>query len=198
MDTDKTNEQSRRIIIFSAPSGSGKSTIINWLREEHPELSLYFSVSCTSRLPRGTEQDGVEYFFISPEEFRRRIAGGEFLEYEEVYPDRFYGTLKAQVERQLEEGHNVVFDVDVKGGCNIKEYYGPRALSIFIQPPSVEELRRRLTSRGTDAPEVIEDRLAKAEYELTFAPRFDHVVVNDDLAAAEAEAYDVVRQFLGV
>ena len=198
MDTDKTNEQSRRIIIFSAPSGSGKSTIINWLREEHPELSLYFSVSCTSRPPRGTEQDGVEYFFISPEEFRRRIAGGEFLEYEEVYPDRFYGTLKAQVERQLEEGHNVVFDVDVKGGCNIKEYYGSRALSIFIQPPSVEELRRRLTSRGTDAPEVIEDRLAKAEYELTFAPRFDHVVVNDDLAAAEAETYNVVRQFLGV
>ena len=198
MNTDKTNEQSRRIIIFSAPSGSGKSTIINWLREEHPELSLYFSVSCTSRPPRGTEQDGVEYFFISPEEFRRRIAEGEFLEYEEVYPDRFYGTQKAQVERQLEEGHNVVFDVDVKGGCNIKEYYGPRALSIFIQPPSVEELRRRLTSRGTDAPEVIEDRLAKAEYELTFAPRFDYVVVNDDLATAEAETYDVVRQFLGV
>lgn len=198
MDTDNTNEQSRRIVIFSAPSGSGKSTIINWLREEHPELSLYFSVSCTSRPPRGTEQDGVEYFFISPEEFRRRIAAGEFLEYEEVYPDRFYGTQKAQVERQLEEGHNVVFDVDVKGGCNIKEYYGPRALSIFIQPPSVEELRRRLTNRGTDTPEVIEDRLAKAAYELTFAPRFDRVVVNDDLAVAEAETYDIVRQFLGV
>lgn len=198
MDTDNTNKQSRRIVIFSAPSGSGKSTIINWLREEHPELSLYFSVSCTSRPPRGTEQDGVEYFFISPEEFRRRIAAGEFLEYEEVYPDRFYGTQKAQVERQLEEGHNVVFDVDVKGGCNIKEYYGPRALSIFIQPPSVEELRRRLTNRGTDTPEVIEDRLAKAAYELTFAPRFDRVVVNDDLAVAEAETYDIVRQFLGV
>lgn len=198
MDTDNTNEQSRRIVIFSAPSGSGKSTIINWLREEHPELSLYFSVSCTSRPPRGTEQDGVEYFFISPEEFRRRIAAGEFLEYEEVYPDRFYGTQKAQVERQLEEGHNVVFDVDVKGGCNIKEYYGPRALSIFIQPPSVEELRRRLTNRGTDTPEVIEDRLAKAAYELTFASRFDRVVVNDDLAVAEAETYDIVRQFLGV
>ncbi|MBO4849668.1 MAG: guanylate kinase [Prevotella sp.] len=196
METEKTNEQSRRIIIFSAPSGSGKSTIINWLREEHPELCLYFSVSCTSRPPRGAEQDGVEYFFISPEEFRQRIAEGEFLEYEEVYPDRFYGTQKAQVERQLEEGHNVVFDVDVKGGCNIKEYYGPRALSIFIQPPSVEELRRRLVNRGTDTPEVIESRLAKAEYELTFASRFDHVVVNDDLAEAEARTYELVRQFL--
>ena len=186
---------SRDFLIFSAPSGSGKSTIINWLMKEHPELNLYFSISCTSRAPRGTEQNGVEYFFLTPEEFRQRIANNEFLEYEEVYEDRFYGTLKAQVERQIAAGQNVVFDVDVKGGCNIKEYYGDRALSIFIQPPSVEELRRRLVNRGTDTMEVIEDRLAKAEYELTFADRFDHVVVNDDLAVAEEETYRIVRDF---
>ena len=186
---------SRDFLIFSAPSGSGKSTIINWLMKEHPELNLYFSISCTSRAPRGTEQDGVEYFFLTPEDFRQRIANDEFLEYEEVYEDRFYGTLKAQVERQIAAGQNVVFDVDVKGGCNIKEHYGDRALSIFIKPPSVEELRRRLVNRGTDSMEVIEDRLSKAEYELTFADRFDRVVVNDDLAVAEAEAYEIVRDF---
>ena len=185
-------------IIVSAPSGSGKSTIIKWLMENHPELNLYFSVSCTSRAPRGNEQNGVEYFFISPEEFRERIARDEFLEYEEVYEDRFYGTLKAQVERQADSGQNVVFDVDVKGGCNIKKYYGDRALSLFIQPPSVEELRRRLTNRGTDSPEVIEDRLAKAEYEMTFAPQFDYVVVNDVLEVAEAEALEIVSRFLKV
>ena len=137
-----------KVIIFSAPSGSGKSTIINWLMNEHKELNLAFSISCTSRQPRGTEKDGVEYFFVTPEEFRQRIANEEFLEYEEVYADRFYGTLKAQVEKQLEKGENVVLDVDVKGGCNIKKYYGDKALSLFIQPPSVEELRKRLTGRG--------------------------------------------------
>ena len=158
------NARKGAFIIVSAPSGSGKSTIIKWLMDNHPELNLYFSVSCTSRPPRGSEQNGVEYFFLSPEEFRERIARDEFLEYEEVYADRFYGTLKAQVEQQADKGQNVVFDVDVKGGCNIKKYYGDRALSLFIQPPSVEELRRRLTNRGTDSPEVIEDRLAKAEY----------------------------------
>ncbi len=185
-----------KMLIFSAPSGSGKSTIVNWLMGEHPELNLYFSVSCTSRAPRGTEQNGVEYFFLSPEEFRQRIENDEFLEYEEVYADRFYGTLKQQVENQLEQGQNVVFDVDVKGGLNIKKYYGERAMSLFIQPPSVEELRRRLEGRGTDTPEAIENRLAKAEYELTFAPQFDHVVVNDDLAVAEAETLCLVEAFL--
>ena len=184
------------LVIFSAPSGSGKSTIINWLMKEHPELNLSFSISCTSRAPRGAEQDGVEYFFISPEEFRARIHNDEFLEYEEVYEDRFYGTLKAQVERQLAEGQNVVFDVDVKGGCNIKKHYGDKALSIFIQPPSVEELRRRLEKRGTDSPQVIEDRLAKAEYEMTFADRFDRIVVNDDLEQALQETYQLVSLFL--
>ena len=185
-----------KLVIFSAPSGSGKSTIVNWLMQEHPELKLYFSISCTSRSPRGTEQNGVEYFFLTPEEFKSKIANEEFLEYEEVYQDRFYGTLKAQVERQREAGQNVVFDVDVKGGVNIKRYYGDEALSIFIQPPSVEELRRRLTGRGTDTPEAIEERLAKAEYELTFAPQFDHVVVNDDLETAKQETLQLVESFL--
>jgi len=185
-----------KLFIFSAPSGSGKSTIVNWLMKEHPELQLYFSVSATSRPPRGTEQNGVEYFFLTPEEFRERIERNEFLEYEEVYQDRFYGTLKEQVERQLQAGQNVVFDVDVKGGINIKKFYGGRAMSLFIQPPSVEELRRRLEGRGTDTPEAIENRLAKAEYELTFAPQFDHIIVNDDLATAEAETYQLVEEFL--
>lgn len=183
-----------KLIIFSAPSGSGKSTIINYLLKQG--LDLAFSISATSRPPRGTERDGVEYFFLTPDEFRERIARGEFLEYEEVYPGRFYGTLKSQVETQLAEGQNVIFDVDVVGGCNIKQYYGDRALSVFIQPPSVEELRRRLVGRGTDAPEVIADRVAKAEYELGFAPKFDVVVVNDDLETAERQALDIIRNFL--
>lgn len=183
-----------KLIIFSAPSGSGKSTIINYLLTQN--LNLAFSISATSRPPRGTERDGVEYFFLSPEEFRRRIAGGEFLEYEEVYHDRFYGTLKSQVEKQLAAGQNVVFDVDVVGGCNIKKFYGDRALSVFIQPPSVEELRKRLVGRGTDTPEVIEDRVAKAAYEMSFAPKFDKIIVNDDLETAKAEALEVITQFL--
>ena len=184
-----------KLIIFSAPSGSGKSTIINWLMQ-YPELNMAFSISCTSRAPRGTEQNGVEYFFLTPDEFRRRIAADEFLEYEEVYKDRFYGTLKAQVESQLAKGENVVFDVDVKGGCNIKRFYGDKAMSLFIQPPSIEALRQRLVGRATDTPEVIEDRIARASYELTFAPKFDHVVVNDDLETAKAEAYRLVKSFI--
>ena len=188
--------QKGKMLIVSAPSGSGKSTIVNWLMQEHPELKLYFSISCTSRAPRGTEQDGVEYFFLTPEEFREKIENDEFLEYEEVYEGRFYGTLKAQVERQLEAGQNVVFDVDVKGGINIKKFYGDHAMSLFIQPPSVEELRRRLEGRGTDTPEAIENRLAKAEYEMTFAPQFDHIVVNDDLDTAKQETLQLVESFL--
>ena len=176
-----------KMLIVSAPSGSGKSTIVNWLMQEHPELKLYFSISCTSRAPRGTEQNGVEYFFLTPEEFKNKINNGEFLEYEEVYQDRFYGTLKGQVEKQLEAGQNVVFDVDVKGGISIKNFYGERALSIFIQPPSVEELRRRLMGRGTDSLDAIENRLAKAEYEMTFSSKFDKIVINDNLDVAKAE-----------
>ncbi len=185
-----------KMLIVSAPSGSGKSTIVQWLMQEHPELKLYFSISCTSRAPRGTEQNGVEYFFLSPEEFKAKIQNDEFLEYEEVYENRFYGTLKQQVENQREAGQNVVFDVDVKGGVNIKKYYGDEALSVFIQPPSVEELRRRLVGRATDTAEAIEERLAKAEYELTFAPQFDCVIVNDDLETAKQEALKTVKSFL--
>ena len=185
-----------KLIIFSAPSGTGKSTIISWLMKEHKELNLAFSISCTSRAPRGTEQNGVEYFFLTPEEFRTRIEDDEFLEYEEVYIDRFYGTLKSQVEKQLEAGQNVVFDVDVKGGVNIKKFYGDEALSIFIQPPSVNELRRRLENRATDAPDVIDQRIARAEFELTFADKFDKVVINDILEYAEADALSAIQQFL--
>ncbi len=183
-----------KLIIFSAPSGSGKSTIINYLLEQG--LNLKFSISATSRAPRGEEKDGVEYYFLSPEDFRKRIAAGDFLEYEEVYTDKFYGTLKSEVERIFKEGNNVIFDVDVVGGCNIKKYYGNRALSVFIQPPSVEELRRRLVGRNTDSPEVIESRLAKAEYELGFANQFDVVIVNDDLDKAKEETLRTVRDFL--
>ena len=185
-----------KLIIFSAPSGSGKSTIVQWLMKEHPELKLYFSISCTSRAPRGTEQNGVEYFFISPEEFREKIANEEFVEYEEVYENRFYGTLKSQVEKQLNAGQNVVFDVDVKGGVNIKKFYGKDALSIFIQPPSIEELRRRLEGRGTDSQEAIETRLSKASYELTFADQFDTIIVNDDLETAKQNTLRLVQTFL--
>lgn len=183
-----------KLIIFSAPSGSGKSTIINYLLQQ--SLRLRFSISATSRAPRGTEKNGVEYYFLTPEEFKARIAKGDFLEYEEVYTDKFYGTLKSEVERILNEGDNVIFDVDVVGGCNIKRFYGDRALSVFIQPPSIEELRKRLVGRGTDTPEVIESRIAKAEYELSFADKFDTVVINDDLETAKAKALQVIQAFL--
>jgi len=185
-----------KLIIFAAPSGSGKSTIINWLMKEHAELNMHFSISCTSRAPRGTEKNGVEYFFLSPEDFRHKISNDEFVEYEEVYKDRFYGTLKSQVDKQLEAGENVVFDVDVHGAMNIKKAYGTQAISIFIQPPSVEELRRRLEGRGTDAPEVIEQRIARAEYELSFAPKFDTVVVNDDLEEAKKATLEKIKKFI--
>ena len=183
-----------KLIIFSAPSGSGKSTIINYLLQQ--DLHLRFSISATSRAPRGTEKNGVEYYFLTPDEFRTRIAAGDFLEYEEVYADTFYGTLKSEVERILNSGDNVIFDVYVVGGCNIKKHYGTQALSLFIQPPSIDELRKRLNDRGTDAPEVIEQRIAKAQYELSFAGKFDRVIINDDLATAQAEALDIIKNFL--
>lgn len=187
-------EKRGKLIIFSAPSGSGKSTIIQSLLNRN--LNLSFSISATSRAPRGTEKNGVEYYFISPEEFRQRIANGEFLEYEEVYAGKYYGTLKSEVERILNSGRNVIFDVDVVGGLNIKKYYGDQALALFIQPPSIEELKRRLNHRATDAPEVIANRIAKAEYELSFAPKFDRIIVNDILEKAQEEAYQTIRQFL--
>ena len=182
-----------KLIIFSAPSGSGKSTIINFLLKQN--LNLHFSISATSRAPRGMEKDGVEYYFLTPDEFRTRRAG-DFLEYEEVYTDKYYGTLKSEVERRLMSGDNVIFDVDVVGGCNIKKFYGDRALSVFIQPPSIEDLRSRLKERGTDAPEVIESRIAKAEFELGFADKFDVIVVNDKLEVAQKEALKVIKRFL--
>lgn len=182
-----------KLLIFSAPSGSGKSTLVQYLMSQNDTLA--FSVSCTSRAPRGTEKHGVEYYFLSPEEFRQRIANDEFLEYEEVYTDKFYGTLKAEVERLSDAGKTVLFDVDVKGGVNIKKFYGDRALSIFVQPPSIEELSRRLHGRGTDSEEVIQTRLDKAAYELTFAPQFDKIIVNDDLETAKAEVLKILNDF---
>ena len=185
-----------RLLIVSAPSGSGKSTIVNFLMKEHPEFRLAFSVSATSRPPRGQEQDGVDYYFLTPEEFRSHIEQDDFLEYEEVYEGRFYGTLKSQVEEKLAAGMNVVFDVDVKGGINIKKYYGDDAMSVFIQPPSIEALRERLIRRNTDEMAQIEQRLAKAEYEMTFASQFDRILVNDDLEVAKQEAVDLLNEFL--
>ncbi|MBR4306774.1 MAG: guanylate kinase [Bacteroidaceae bacterium] len=185
-----------KVLIVSAPSGSGKSTIVNYLMQEHPEFRLAFSVSATSRPPRGQEQDGVDYYFLSAEEFRRHIEADDFLEYEEVYEGRFYGTLKSQVEEKLAAGKNVVFDVDVKGGINIKKYYGDAALSVFIQPPSVEALRERLIGRNTDEMGQIEQRLAKAEYEMSFASQFDRILVNDNLEVAKQEAVALLNDFL--
>ena len=187
-----------KLIIFAAPSGSGKSTIINSIMADggDEELNLHFSVSATSRAPRGEEQNGVEYFFLSPEEFKAKIANDEFVEYEEVYKDKFYGTLKSQVDKQLAAGENIVFDVDVNGALRIKRLYGKRALSIFIQPPSIEELRSRLEKRATDAPEVIEQRIERAKYELSQAENFDEVIINDNLEIAQVEARALVEDFL--
>ena len=183
-----------KVLIFSAPSGSGKSTIVNHILGLHPEVE--FSVSATSRLPRGEEKDGVEYFFYSADIFRLLVRDDKFVEYEEVYPDRFYGTLKAEVNRIWARGHIIIFDVDVKGGVNLKKYFGDQALSVFIQAPSVEVLRDRLVKRGTDSAEDIEKRVAKAAEEMTYAPKFDKVLINDDLATAFAEAEAMVDTFL--
>ena len=183
-----------KLIIFSAPSGAGKTTIVRHLLEQN--LNLEFSISATSRGMRHTETDGKDYYFLTPEEFRNKIANNEFLEWEEVYAGTYYGTLKSEVERIRNNGKNVVFDVDVVGGCNIKKYYGDEALAVFVQPPSVEELRNRLISRSTDSLEVIEKRIAKAEYELTFASQFDLIIINEHLEIAFEEAEKRIREFL--
>ena len=183
-----------KVLIFSAPSGSGKSTIVNHILGLHPEIE--FSVSATSRLPRGEEKDGVEYLFYSADVFRLLVRDGKFVEYEEVYPDRFYGTLKAEVNRIWARGHVIIFDVDVKGGVNLKKYFGDQALSVFIQAPSVEVLRERLVKRGTDSAGDIDKRVAKAAEEMTYAPKFDRILVNDDLATALAQAENMVDTFL--
>lgn len=184
-----------KLIIFAAPSGSGKSTIIKYVMQ-NADLNLHFSISATSRAPRGEEQNGVEYFFLTPDEFRGKIENGEFLEYEEVYTDKFYGTLRSQVDKQLAAGENVILDVDVNGAKRIKQAYGARALAIFVQPPSIEELRNRLTKRATDAPEIIEQRIERATYELSQAKDFDEVIVNDNLEVAQVEAESLIEDFL--
>ena len=187
---------SGKLIIFSAPSGAGKTTIVRHLLDKN--LNLEFSISATSRGMRHTETDGKDYYFLSPEEFRSKIDNNDFLEWEEVYAGTYYGTLKSEVERIRSVGKNVIFDVDVVGGCNIKKFYGDEALAVFVQPPSVEELRNRLISRSTDAPEVIEKRVAKAAYELTFSDQFDCIIVNEDLVKAFEEAEQCIRKFIAV
>ncbi len=191
---NKINNKKGKLIIFSAPSGAGKSTIVQALLKKG--FNLEFSISATSRLPRGEEKHGVEYYFLSPEDFKAKIKEDAFLEWEEVYEDTFYGTLKSEVERICSKGNNIVFDVDVVGGINIKKMYGDKALSLFVQPPSVEELRNRLKSRGTDSEEKIEMRIAKAEKELAFAPEFDKVIVNDNLEHALQFTEDALNEFL--
>jgi len=183
-----------KLVILSAPSGSGKSTIIKYILDKR--LPLEFSISATSRPPRRNEKNGVEYFFLTPEEFKEKINKGCFIEYEEVYPDRFYGTLKSEVEKKLREGKNIILDVDVAGGLNIKKLYGEDALLVFIQPPSIAELQKRLETRGTESPEVIADRISKAEYELSLASKYDAIVVNDQLEDAENETISIINKFL--
>jgi guanylate kinase len=183
-----------KLIIFSAPSGAGKTTIVKHLLNKG--FNLEFSVSATSRPPRGNEKHGKDYYFLTADDFKKKIANNEFLEWEEVYTNKFYGTLKSEVERIRQEGKNVVFDVDVVGGCNIKDYYGDEALSVFVQPPSVETLEKRLKARSTDSDEVIKTRVEKAKYELSFAPRFDKIIVNDKLEEALEEAEKMLNEFL--
>ena len=184
-----------KVIIFSAPSGAGKSTIVNHLLQLHPELE--FSISATSRAPRGSERHGVEYYFFSADEFRQMIAEDKFVEYEEVYPGSFYGTLRSEVERIWAKDHVIIFDIDVQGGVNLKRIFGEQAFSVFIQAPSVDVLRERLIGRGTDSQEAIEKRVAKAASEMEFAAgKFDYVLVNDDLQTAKAEAEKVIEAFM--
>lgn len=186
--------QAGKIIIFSAPSGAGKTTIVRHLLSKHPDFA--FSVSATSRKPRRNEVDGVDYYFLTVEAFKAKIDNNEFLEWQEVYPGNFYGSLKSEVDRILANGKNILFDVDVVGGSNIKKQYGDRALALFIQPPSISELENRLIARSTDKPEVIRERVEKATREMTYAPRFDVVIVNDTLEHALQEAEGKVTEFL--
>ncbi len=183
------------ILIFSAPSGSGKSTLVQYLLDTRQDIEL--SISATTRAPRGQEQDGREYYFITPERFEQLIKENAFVEWQQVYKGTYYGTLRSEIERIENAGHHVVFDIDVKGGINVKRMFGDRALAIFISPPSIEALRERLTKRGTDSPEKIEERLAKAEIEMADAPLFDTILVNDDLATTKKELDKELAKFLG-
>ncbi|MBR2500947.1 MAG: guanylate kinase [Rikenellaceae bacterium] len=183
-----------KLLIFSAPSGSGKTTIVRRLLEQFSNLE--FSISATSRAPRGAEKNGVDYYFLTAEEFAEAVAANKFVEWEEVYKGTCYGTLRSEMERIWTKGNVILFDVDVMGGIRLKEIFGEDAMSIFVMPPSIEELRRRLEGRGTDAPEVIEKRIAKASFELTKAPEFDHQVINDDLEVAVSQVAEIVKNFI--
>lgn len=183
-----------KIIVIAAPSGCGKSTIINGIMEPG-DLNLGFAVSATTRPPRPGEADGVNYYFMTEEAFRDAIAENQFVEYEEVYPGRFYGTLRSEVDRITSEGHNIILDIDVNGALGVKQLYGNDAITIFIEPPSLEELRNRLESRGTESPEVIDVRIDRAAYELSRAPEFDRRIVNDNLAEAVQQTHDLVQAF---
>ncbi|MCE3282758.1 MAG: guanylate kinase [Chitinophagaceae bacterium] len=184
----------KKIIILTAPSGSGKTSITRYLLEKIPELA--FSISAATRKPRGQEKDGKDYYFITEDQFKDHIKNNEFIEWEMVYEGKYYGTLKSELERIWEEGRIPVLDIDVHGGIHVQQEYPINTLSVFIKPPSVEELRRRLQSRGTETPESIETRVNKAAYELSFADQFKHVVINDDLSKACEEAEKIVRDFL--
>jgi len=189
------NEQQGKLVIFSAPSGAGKSTLVNHLLPQFPQLS--FSISATSRAPRGQEIHGKDYYFLSSEEFKARVAQDELLEWEEVYAGTYYGTLKSEVQRIWSEGGVVVFDIDVVGALNLKKQFGERALALFVQAPSIEILEKRLRGRGTDSEEKISERIDKAAQEMSRAPEFDKVVVNDDLETAKAESVAILRDFIG-
>ena len=183
-----------KLVILSAPSGSGKTTIAKHLLNSG--LDLEFSVSACSRQKRKGEKDGVDYFFISPDEFKKKIDNNDFLEWEEVYPDHFYGTLRTEVEKIINSGKHAIFDVDVVGGLNIKNYYGDEALAVFIKPPDIDELERRLTSRSTDTEAKIRMRIDKARHEMSYADKFDIIIINDKLDRANKEAFDTIRTFL--
>lgn len=184
-----------KIIVLAAPSGCGKSTIINGVMQQG-DLNLGFAVSATTRAPRPGEKDGVNYYFMTEEAFRDAIAEDRFVEYEEVYPGRFYGTLRSEIERITSAGHNIILDLDVNGALGVKQLYGDRALTVFIEPPSLEVLRNRLESRGTETPEVIDVRIDRAAYELSRAPEFDRRIVNDDLDTAVRQAYNLIGAFV--
>ena len=184
-----------KIVVISAPSGCGKSTIINSILGTG-ELPLRFSVSATNRAPRQGEVDGVNYHFLTTEQFRDAIAGGEFVEWEQVYPGRFYGTLRSELTNAIEKGENIILDIDVKGALNVKKQFGDQAITIFILPPDIETLQKRLENRGTDAPEVIAERIGKARYEIDHAPQFDLRIVNDDLPVAVAATESAISTFL--
>lgn len=184
-----------KIFVISAPSGCGKSSIINQILDEG-EFPLSFSVSATNRAPRPGEEDGVHYHFMSTPEFRQAVADGKFIEWEEVYPGRYYGTLNEEVRKALDRGENIILDIDVKGAMNVKKQFGDEALTLFVLPPSIDALRNRLIARGTDNAEVIDERVNKAEYEISFADRLDHRIVNDNLEDAIRSTKELIRNHL--